>query len=124
MKEGPSNMRTNSCHKGRFYRLTWQLLLGLLILASALAATGCWNRPGQDAEELHENERIMAKVKVALIQEPGLDAAPLDIKIHNGVVTLEGFLEDESQRQQATQAAQNVTEVRSVVNNIQIKEQN
>lgn len=121
MKEIPPNIRTNSCHKGRFYRLTWQLLLGLLILASALAAIGCWNRPGQDTEELQENERIIAKVKVALVQEPGLDAAPIGIKIHNGVVTLEGFLEDESQRQQAAQAAQNVTEVRSVVNNIQIK---
>jgi hypothetical protein len=121
MKKSPSNISMNSCHKGRFYRFTWQFLLGLLILASALAAIGCWNRPGQDTEELQENEGIIAKVKVALVQEPGLDAAPIDIKFHNGVVTLVGFLEDESQRQQAAQAAQNVTEVRSVVNNIQIK---
>lgn len=94
---------------------------GFCILLVLLAVTGCGNRLGQDAAVLDENERLAAQVKVALVEEQGLNAAPIDITAHNGVVTLEGFLEAESQRQRATEAALRVKGVESVINYIHIK---
>lgn len=103
------------------YPSSWRIVSCLLALVITLAEGGCWNRLGQDADVLDENERIAAQVKVELVREPGLDAAPINIKVHDGVVTLEGFLEDESKRQQATQAALRVSGVQSVLNKLQIK---
>ena len=92
-----------------------------LALLFALAGVGCGNFLGQDAGVVDRNERLAAQVKVALAQDPLLNAAPIDVKADNGVVTLGGFVEDESQREQATKAARRVTGVQSVINKIQIK---
>lgn len=106
----------------RLSERSWGACIGILLLATMLSAVGCWNRPDPDTETVENNEKLAAQVKVALVQESKLNAAPIDIRVHDGVVTLEGFLENESQRQQAVQAAKSVTGVQSVVNNIQIKE--
>ncbi len=102
------------------------LLLGhacscVLILLFTLAEFGCGNFLGQDAEVIDGNERLAAQVKVALAQDSLLNAAPIDVKANNGVVTLGGFVEDESQREQARKAARSVAGVQSVVNKITIK---
>jgi hyperosmotically inducible protein len=107
--------------KDRFFGNTRRLLLWLLVPVITIAAVGCWNRLGQDAEVLDKNEKIAAQVKVELVKAPGLNAAPINVKVQNGVVMLDGFLEDESQRQRATQAAQTVTGVESVEDNLQVK---
>ncbi len=93
----------------------------LLAFLLTLTTIGCGNLLNQDNEALDKNERIAALVKVALTQEPGLDAAPIDIKAQNGVVTLGGFVESASNRQKASKAASRVAGVLSVINDIQIK---
>lgn len=105
----------------RSFRPTSCFFLWLLVLTLTFAAIGCFNRLGQDAEVFDKNELLEAQVKVALVQVPGLNAAPIDVTHHNGVLTLEGFIEDESQRQQATRAARSVTGVESVVDKLQVK---
>ncbi|HBP86719.1 MAG TPA: transporter [Nitrospiraceae bacterium] len=64
---------------------------------------------------------MAAEVKVALVQEAGLNAAPIDVKVQNGVVTLGGFVEKESHRQAAERAAGRVGGVQSVINHLQVK---
>ncbi|HSF09372.1 MAG TPA: BON domain-containing protein, partial [Nitrospirales bacterium] len=98
----------------------WHHIRPLFIMALLLAAFGCASPLGHDAEVSERNEYIAARIKVALVQE-GLDAAPIDIAIRNGVVTLGGFVEKEPQRQAAEKAAINVPGVDSVLNNIQVK---
>ena len=93
----------------------------ILILLFTLTGVGCGIFLGQDAAVADRNERLAAKVKIALAQEPLLNAAPIDVKANNGVVALGGFVEETSQREQATKAARKVTGVQSVINNIQIK---
>lgn len=53
--------------------------------------------------------------------QEGLDAAPINITVRNGVVTLGGFVEKDPQRQAAEKAASNVPGVDSVINDIQVK---
>lgn len=98
----------------------WYHIPALLIMAFVLAGFGCASPLGHDAAVSDRNEYIAARVKVALVQE-GLDAAPIDIAVRNGVVTLGGFVEKEPQRQAAEKAAINVPGVDSVFNNIQVK---
>ncbi len=79
------------------------------------------NHLGPDSEASKINERIEAEVKVALARQPNLDAAPINVNAELGVVTLTGFVEEDSQRQQATEAAREVKGVETVINNIRVK---
>ncbi|WP_454061471.1 BON domain-containing protein [Candidatus Nitrospira salsa] len=98
-----------------------QLVRGLIILTTFTAIGGCWSHLGQDNKVSDKNERIAAAVKVAIAQEPTLNVAPINIRARKGVVTLEGFVENETQRKQAAEVAKNAKGVQSVINNIQIK---
>jgi len=98
-----------------------QLVRALIILATFTTIGGCWNHLGQDSKVSDENERIAATVKVAIAQESTLNVAPINITARKGVVTLEGFVENETQRKQAAEVAKNAKGVQSVINNIQIK---
>ncbi len=97
------------------------ILSALFIMAFVVSAFGCGTPLGHDAEVSDRNEYIAARVKVALMREAGLDAAPINITVRNGVVTLGGFVEKEPQRQAAEKAAAHVTGVDSVINQIQVK---
>ncbi len=93
----------------------WCILLSLLFLV------GCGAHLGQDDKISDKNEEILAQVKLALVKNTRIDAAPLDVEVNKGVVTLSGFVEDEEQREQAIKVAENIKGVRSVLNKIQIK---
>ncbi len=123
MRHIPANMRfiSNQMKRKIFDVFSCRRLSVFVTLLAILAAVGCGNLLNQDSEALDKNERIAALVKVALAQEPGLDAAPIDIKAQNGVVTLGGFVESASNRQQASKAASRVAGVLSVINDIHIK---
>ncbi|MEX2491611.1 MAG: BON domain-containing protein [Nitrospirales bacterium] len=107
--------------QNHFSVVCWQRTCCFLVLALVLATVGCGNRLGHDAEVADRNEEIAAQVKVALARESGLNAAPIDITVSEGVVTLGGFVEDALQRKKAEQAASQVTGVESIINKIQIK---
>jgi hypothetical protein len=118
-------MRINtSCRKSldRDYGLIeWQNVCCLTVVTFLFVVFGCSNHLGNDNEVTDTQETIAAEVKVALVQESELNAAPIDVKVNQNVVTLGGFVEEESQRQQAAQAARRVKGVESVINNIQVK---
>ncbi|GJL69807.1 MAG: hypothetical protein NPIRA06_24420 [Nitrospirales bacterium] len=99
----------------------WRSITFVCVLFLTLTAAGCGTHLGADAEVSDRNEQIAAEVKVALVQEAGLNAAPIDVKVHNGVVTLGGFVEKESHRQAAEKAAAHISGVESVINTIQVK---
>ncbi len=64
---------------------------------------------------------ITAKVKSAVIAEPGLKALQIDVDTHDAVVTLSGTIDNDIMKTRAIQIAQNVDGVRSVVDNLEIK---
>lgn len=99
----------------------WCPLACVCVLFLTFTPAGCGAHLGADAEVSDRNEQMAAEVKVALVQEAGLNAAPIDVKVHKSVVTLGGFVEKESQRQAAERAAGRVRGVESVINHIQIK---
>lgn len=97
------------------------LLIPVFLLVVSLVLGGCGIRSGAASPAHQRNESLAAAVKVELVKEPRLNAGPIDVRVLNGVVTLNGFVEDESQRQQAIHAAQRVAGVKSVIDHLQIK---
>ena len=63
---------------------------------------------------------ITAKVKSALIAEPGLKSTGIDVVTEKGVVRLFGTTVSDANRERATQVAANVEGVKAVENNLSI----
>lgn len=63
---------------------------------------------------------ITAKVKSALIAEPGLKSTGIDVVTEKGVVSLFGTTASNASRERATQLAANVEGVKAVENNLAI----
>ena len=99
----------------------WRPIAFVCVLFLTVNAAGCGTHLGADAKVSDRNEQMAAEVKAALVQEAGLNAAPIDVKVQNGVVTLGGFVEKESHRQAAERAAGRVRGVQSVINHLQLK---
>lgn len=104
-----------------FLSFSLQSAIPPLIFIVAVTAGGCGNRPTSDTRISDENQKIAARIKIELVKESGLDAAPINIQVHNGVVTLDGYLEDEAQRKKVLSVAQGIPGVQSVKDHLQIK---
>ena len=121
------------------HNTTW---IAAAILATALAAGCDRNTPDRTAERAGEkmdqaaaeikekagqtgnkieDAAITAKVKMALVGEPGLKALKIDVDTANGVVTLTGAVDTPQSLDRATQVAQAVDGVTSVDNRLNVK---
>ncbi|HSN41406.1 MAG TPA: BON domain-containing protein [Burkholderiales bacterium] len=67
-----------------------------------------------------EDTALTAKVKAALIAEPGLNALAIDITTKGGVVSLFGTADTAANRDKAVQVASKVEGVKSVVDKLVI----
>lgn len=63
---------------------------------------------------------ITAKVKSALIAEPGLKSTGIDVVTEKGVVSLFGTTVSDANRERATRVAANIEGVKSVENNLAV----
>jgi hyperosmotically inducible protein len=61
---------------------------------------------------------LTAKVKSALIAEPGLNSLTIDVDVSGGIVTLRGTADTPANRDKAAQLASNVDGVKSVNNDL------
>ncbi|MES2932631.1 MAG: BON domain-containing protein [Pseudomonadota bacterium] len=64
---------------------------------------------------------VTAKVKTAIIAEPGLKSMQITVDTKDGIVTLSGSVDNPQNVQRAAQVAQAVTGVKSVVNQLTVK---
>jgi hyperosmotically inducible protein len=79
--------------------------------------------PASRAANAMDDTALTAKVKAALIAEPGLKAMPIDVSTNDAVVTLSGTVATADERAKAVQLAENVDGVRSVVDKLAMKSQ-
>ena len=112
-----------------------------IALGAALAATACDQRPetvGQKADEptsniarnadeaatravgtTMEDAALTAKVKAAILAEPGLRSLEIGVATKDAVVTLTGTVASPPLKDRAKQVAAGVSGVRSVIDNLQ-----
>jgi osmotically-inducible protein OsmY len=102
---------------------TWNSVL-TAALAAAVLAGGVACAPTQTRQstgEVIDDSALTARVKAALINEPGVKSTAINVETFRGTVSLSGFVDSEEQAQKAVTAAQKVGGVRSVKNDMRVK---
>jgi len=94
------------------------------ILAAAILAGGAACAPTSTREsptEYTNDATLTARVKTALINEPGVKSTQIEVETYRGVVSLTGFVDNEAMASKAVTAAQRVSGVREVKNDMRVK---
>ncbi|HUI56147.1 MAG TPA: BON domain-containing protein [Bryobacteraceae bacterium] len=91
-------------------RICVSLLAFLLVANLCLAAA----KPISD-------DLINDEVRLKLANDPDVKGGALKVDVKQGVVTLNGQVDTQSQKDKATKLAKKVKGVKSVVNNIEVK---
>ncbi|MEC5399539.1 BON domain-containing protein [Uliginosibacterium sp. H1] len=102
--------------QARFY-----LSAALTAIVFATAA-GCASTPKEaGTAEYVDDSYITTKVKAAILAEPELKVAEINVETFKGVVQLSGFVSSKESSTRAVEVARGVSGVKSVRNDMQIK---
>lgn len=98
-------------------------LLSPLFLAIALmSVVGCASTPQKEGTgEYVDDSVITTKVKAAVLGEPTLKSAEINVETFKGVVQLSGFVSSQTASDKAVAVAHGVGGVKSVQNNMHVK---
>jgi len=97
------------------------LVLALFVLVISL---GCASTKTQEGTgEYLDDSAITAKVKTAILQEPTLSSAEINVETFKGVVQLSGFVGSSTEIRNAVEVARRVSGVKSVRNDMRVKGQ-
>jgi osmotically-inducible protein OsmY len=95
------------------------------VLFAAIALTtlgGCASTQRQESTgQYMDDTAITAKVKNAILQEPTLKSAEINVETFKGRVQLSGFVSSRDNIDRAVQVAQAVSGVSSVANDMRVK---
>ncbi|WP_244815581.1 BON domain-containing protein [Caballeronia sp. Lep1P3] len=105
-------------------------LLGRLVMSAALAVpafaftAGCKSTPtAESAADYASDASVTARVKTALLADPGLKSLAVSVSTYRGVVVLSGNVNSEDQIQKAVAVTRSVSGVQSVNNDLHMKPQ-
>lgn len=91
----------------------------VILLASLL---GCASTAKQEGTgEYMDDTVITSKVKAAILNEPSLKSAEINVETFKGVVQLSGFVSSQANINKAVQVARSVPGVNFVKNAMQLK---
>ena len=97
----------------------WGTLLGIVLMATAL---GCASTAKQEGTgEYVDDTVITGKVKAAILNEPTLKSAEINVETFKGVVQLSGFVSSPAAETTAVAVAKQVGGVKSVKNDMRQK---
>jgi hyperosmotically inducible protein len=87
-----------------------------------MTAVGCASTPEREATgEYIDDSAITAKVKAAILNEPNLSAAEINVETFRGVVQLSGFVSSRADMTKAVEVARGVGGVKSVKSDMVLK---
>ena len=97
--------------------------LSVVLLAVTLAsAVGCSSTAKQEGTgEYLDDSVVTGKVKAAILKEPSLKVAEINVETFKGVVQLSGFVTSRTAARKAAEVARGVGGVRSVKDDMRIK---
>ncbi|MGZ8175398.1 MULTISPECIES: BON domain-containing protein [Methylobacter] len=87
-----------------------------------LTAAGCASTEKHEGTgEYVDDSVITTKVKAAILNEPGLSSAEINVETFKGVVQLSGFVTSRADINKAIEIARSVKGVNSVKNDMRLK---
>ena len=99
----------------------WRASGASLLLAVLLGASGCTAMTGESAGQNIDDSTITASVKTKLAADKLATLTRVDVDTTNQVVSLNGIVETQQQKQRAEELARQVSGVKAVKNNLQIQ---
>jgi osmotically-inducible protein OsmY len=88
-----------------------------------VALVGCSSGPKKEsAGEYFDDATITTKVKAAIVNDPDVKATQVKVETYKGVVQLSGFVDSQASASKAVEIARDVKGVKSVKNNMSIKQ--
>jgi hypothetical protein len=95
----------------------------LIVLVLFIILVSCAAGPkSQSTGEIIDDSVITSKVKGLLLVDEALKAFQVRVETYNGVVLLSGFVDTQKTIDKATEVARSVTGVKSVKNNLVLKQ--
>jgi len=92
---------------------------GALLIATALGCASTAKHEGTG--EYVDDTVITTKVKTAILKEPTLKSAEINVETFKGVVQLSGFVSSQVAQNTAVDVTRNVAGVKSVKNDMRLK---
>ncbi len=97
-------------------------LSAFVIATSLVTVVGCASTSKQEGTgEYVDDSVITTKVKAAILNEPTLKVAEINVETFKGVVQLSGFVSSQAAVDKAVEVARRVAGVKSVKNDMRIK---
>ena len=94
----------------------------LFVAVALVSVAGCASTPKQEGTgEYVDDTVITGKVKSAILNEPSLKVAEINVETFKGIVQLSGFVSSQAAATKAVSVARDVGGVKSVKNDMQIK---
>ncbi len=93
-----------------------------LLMLGLASMIGCASTARTEGTgEYIDDTAITAKVKAAVLNEPTLKSAEINVETFKGVVQLSGFVSSQASINKAAEVARGVSGVKSVKNDIRLK---
>jgi osmotically-inducible protein OsmY len=96
-------------------------LLGAILVAVSLLGACASTRTQEGTGEYVDDTVITAKVKAAILGEPTLKSAEINVETFKGRVQLSGFVSSLPQMDAAVMVARNIKGVSAVANDMRMK---
>ena len=97
--------------------------LALAMVTSASVWTGCsGDRTHRSTGEVIDDTALKTKIKAALVNDPETHAMAISVNVDRGDVILSGFVDNAHERKKAEDISWGVNGVRSVKNNLEVKQ--
>ncbi|HSQ10967.1 MAG TPA: BON domain-containing protein [Burkholderiaceae bacterium] len=94
----------------------------LFVAVALVSVVGCASTPKQEGTaEYMDDTMITTKVKTAILNEPTLKVAEINVETFKGVVQLSGFVSSQAAATKAVEVTRGVGGVKSVKNDMRIK---
>ncbi|HXS53863.1 MAG TPA: BON domain-containing protein [Usitatibacter sp.] len=101
---------------------TIQRVIPMLAILAAASLIGCASTPKSEGTgEYVDDSVITTKVKTALLEEPTLKSAEINVETFKGTVQLSGFVSSQENVDTALATARHVNGVTSVKNDMRLK---
>jgi osmotically-inducible protein OsmY len=99
-----------------------KFLSAIFMAFALLTAAGCASTPKQEGTgEYIDDSVITTKVKAAILNEPTLKSAEINVETFKGIVQLSGFVTSRADMDKAVEVARSVKGVTSVKSDMRLK---
>lgn len=101
---------------------TFKNISTFLVAVTMMFMLGCASTEKREGTgEYIDDTVITTKVKAAILDEPGLKSAEINVETFKGVVQLSGFVSSQASINKAAEVARGVRGVKSVKNDMRVK---